>query len=84
MVIIIALLELVAIAFIFLSKSLLHSVISLTLAFIANSAIFLAIGQPFIAIIQLFIFVGGISTYALVGVASASFSKFLYSLCFLR
>ena len=32
--------------------------------------------QPFLAIIQLFIFVGGISTYAIVGVASASFSKF--------
>ncbi len=73
---IIAVLELAAIAFIFISKSLLHSVISLTLAFVANSALFLAMQQPFLAIIQLFIFVGGISTYAIVGVASASFSKF--------
>ena len=73
---IIAVLELAAIAFIFISKSLLHSVMGLTLAFVANSALFLAMQQPFLAIIQLFIFVGGISTYAIVGVASASFSKF--------
>ena len=73
---IIAVLELAAIAFIFISKSLLHSVMSLTLAFVANSALFLAMQQPFLAIIQLFIFVGGISTYAIVGVASAGFSKF--------
>jgi NADH:ubiquinone oxidoreductase subunit 6 (subunit J) len=71
-----AIFEFAAIAFVFISKSLLHSVISLTLAFIVNSALFLVMGQPFLAIIQLFIFVGGISTYALVGVASSSFSKF--------
>jgi NADH:ubiquinone oxidoreductase subunit 6 (subunit J) len=71
-----AIFEFAAIAFIFISRSLLHSVISLTLAFVVNSALFLIMKQPFLAIIQLFIFVGGISTYALVGVASSGFSKF--------
>lgn len=73
---IVAILEFAAISFIFISRSILHSVLSLTLAFVANSALFLLMKQPFLAIIQLFVLVGGISTYALVGVASASFSKF--------
>jgi len=78
-IILVSIFELGSLAFIFISKTLLHSVLSLTLAFIGNSALFLILQQPLLAIIQLFIFVGGISTYALVGVASASFSRFRHT-----
>ncbi|MCL4372327.1 hypothetical protein M1373_03350 [Candidatus Marsarchaeota archaeon] len=77
--VIIAAAELSAIACIFIFRQLLHAVLALTIAFVLNSALFLVLQQPLLAIIQLFILVGGISTYALVGVASASFSRFKHT-----
>jgi NADH:ubiquinone oxidoreductase subunit 6 (subunit J) len=59
---------------VFMLKDVLHSVIALTFLFIANSAIFLILGQPFLALLQLFIMVGGVSTYAFVGVASSGYA----------
>jgi NADH:ubiquinone oxidoreductase subunit 6 (subunit J) len=74
-----ALLGIVSAVFVFLLKDVLHSVIALTLLFIANSALFLILNQPFLALLQLFIMVGGVSTYAFVGAASSSYSNFKHT-----
>ena len=72
----IAALELVLIATIFALKDLLHIGIMLAAIFLLNSLMFLILGQPLMAIIQLFILIGGITTYFVIGVASTSYSKF--------
>lgn len=74
-----ALLELVSIALIFVFKDLLHSVLALAMAFFFNSLLFLLLNQILLALIQLFIMVGGISTYLFVGVASVSYSRFKHT-----
>lgn len=55
---------------VFLSRRLLHSVIALTFAFIGSALVFIYLGQTFVALLQLFVFVGGLSTYLIVAVAS--------------
>ncbi len=57
-------------AAIFVSRRLIHSVIALTIAFFGSALVFLLMEQAFIALLQLFIFVGGLSTYLIVAVAS--------------
>jgi NADH:ubiquinone oxidoreductase subunit 6 (subunit J) len=74
-----ALLGIASAVLVFMLKDVLHSVIALTFLFIANSAIFLILGQPFLALLQLFIMVGGVSTYAFVGVASSGYAKFKHT-----
>lgn len=74
--IIIALLEIISAVFIFFFRNILHSVIALSMLFVFNSALFLILAQPLLALLQLFIMVGGVSTYIFVGVASPSYSKF--------
>lgn len=54
----------------FLSRRLLHSVLAVTFAFVGSALVFIYLGQDFIALLQLFIFVGGLSTYLIVAVAS--------------
>lgn len=76
---ILAILEIASIALIYTFKDVLHSVIALAMFFIFNSALFLIINQPLIALIQLFIMVGGIATYAFVGVSSSGYSKFKHT-----
>jgi len=73
---ILALLEIVSALLIFLFKDILHAVIALSATFIFNSALFLLLGQPLLALLQLFIMVGGVSAYMFVGVAAGSYSKF--------
>ena len=67
---IIALLEILSATLVFVFKDMLHVVLSFSALFIINSAIFMVLGQPFLALLQLFIMVGGVSTYLFVGVAS--------------
>ena len=55
---------------IFLPKKLLHSVIFLALTATASSLILLYMGQLLVALLQLLVFVGGLSTYLIVAVAS--------------
>lgn len=74
--IIVALLEVLSAVLIFLFKDILHVVLAFAAVFVFNSAVFLLLNQPFLALLQLFIMVGGISTYIFVGVASSSYSKF--------
>ena len=73
-----AALIIIASALVFVFKDVLHVAVALTTVFLANSLLFLVLGQPILAIIQLFIMVGGVSTYLFVGVASASYSHFKY------
>ena len=72
----VSVIELAAVAFIILSRDLLHSSLALAVLFFLNSVMFLLLAQPLLAVIQLFILIGGISTYMIIGVASSSFSKF--------
>jgi NADH:ubiquinone oxidoreductase subunit 6 (subunit J) len=64
---------------VFLSRRLLHAVLALTFVFIGSALVFVFLGEVFIALLQLFVFVGGFSTYLIVAVASEtshdSFSK---------
>ena len=71
-----AIAELLSISLIFVFKDILHSVLSLAMAFFVNSLIFLLLDQPLLALLQLFVMVGGISTFLFVGVASVSLSRF--------
>lgn len=68
-----------AASFIFIFKDTLHIALALSAVFFVNSLIFLFINQPLLALIQLFIMVGGVSIYLFVGVASASYSHFRYT-----
>ncbi len=74
--IIAALLELLSAALVLCFRNILHTILALSMLFVFNSAMFLILGQPLLALLQLFIMVGGISTYLFVGAASASYSKF--------
>jgi NADH:ubiquinone oxidoreductase subunit 6 (subunit J) len=71
--------ELFSIFLIFIFKDMLHSVLALSMAFFFNSLLFLVLGQPLLALIQLLVMVGGISIYLFVGVASAGFSRFKHT-----
>ncbi len=55
---------------VFLPKKLLHSVIFLALTAGASSLIFLYLDQVLLALLQLLVFVGGLSTYLLVAIAT--------------
>lgn len=74
-----AAIEIISIALIFVFKDALHSVLALSMAFFFNSVLFLALGQPLLALIQLFIMVGGVSTYVFVGVASIGLANFRHT-----
>ncbi len=68
--VVLSLFELVSLVMLFLLKEQLHAVVSLTAAFFAVSLIFLTLEQPLLALMQLFVMVGGIATYLIVAVAS--------------
>jgi NADH:ubiquinone oxidoreductase subunit 6 (subunit J) len=67
---IIAVVEIASATGIFLFRDVMHSALALAIMFLVNSAAFMALGEPLLAIIQLFILVGGVATYLFVGVAS--------------
>ncbi len=55
---------------IFYQRSIMRAVILLTISFGSSSAIFFILNQNFVALLQLFIFVGGMSTYLIISVFS--------------
>ncbi len=55
---------------IFMQKKLIHAVLSLSFAFVASALIFFLLGQTLIAVLQMLVFVGGLSTYLIVAVAT--------------
>ncbi|MGC8537944.1 MAG: hypothetical protein ACP5MZ_03095 [Candidatus Micrarchaeia archaeon] len=75
----IAVFELGSVIAVFKLKDILHAAIALASVFFANSIMFLFVGQDLLAILQLFIMIGGVSTYIFVGVASGSFSRFKHT-----
>ncbi len=76
---IVAALILIASALVFIFKDVLHIAVALSTVFLINSVLFLILQQPILAVIQLFIMIGGVSTYLFVGVAAASYSNFKYT-----
>ena len=65
----VAVLELISIALIVLFKDIMHSSLALASLFFMNLLVFLMLQQPLLAVVQLFVLVGGISTYMIIGVA---------------
>lgn len=63
----------------FAMRDMLHIVVALSALFTFNSLVFAMLGQPLLAVVQLFVMVGGISTFLFVGVASATYSNFRYT-----
>lgn len=55
---------------IFLRRKLLHAVLFLALASLGSSLLLLYVNQVLVALLQLLVFVGGLSTYLLVAVAA--------------
>ena len=71
-----AIAALIAAAAMFMAKDILHSATALAAVFLINSMLFLLLGQPLLAVVQLFIMIGGIATFLFVGVASHTYSDF--------
>ena len=65
-----ALLAILASVMLFLEEKLIRAAVALTLVFFSSSLVFVIIGQTFIALVQLLVFVGGLSTYLTVAVAT--------------
>ncbi|MCL4373517.1 MAG: hypothetical protein M1360_01780 [Candidatus Marsarchaeota archaeon] len=76
---VLAFIELLAAVLIFLFKNVMHSIIMLAIAFLVGSLLFAALQQPLLALLQLFVIVGGVLTYFFIGVASAGLSKFKHT-----
>jgi NADH-quinone oxidoreductase subunit J len=64
---------------VFFFKDILHAASALAALFFLNSVLFAMLGQPLLAIIQLFVMIGGISTFLFVGVASYTLSSFKHT-----
>lgn len=71
--------ELASVLLIFLFRDMMHSVLALSMVFFVNSLLFLLLGQPLLALVQLFVMIGGVSTFLFVGVASAGLSRFRHT-----
>jgi NADH-quinone oxidoreductase subunit J len=76
---IVSVLGVILAALMFAFKDILHSAMALAGVFLVNSLLFIALNQPLLAVIQLFIMIGGITTFIFVGVASATYSHFKYT-----
>ena len=63
--------DIAAFYFVYALRDIVNVVVSLSIAFLANSLLFLALNQPLLAAVQLFVMIGGISTYMFVGVATS-------------
>jgi NADH-quinone oxidoreductase subunit J len=64
---------------VFTLKDILHSALALSAVFFVNSLLFFMLDQPLLAVVQLFIMIGGITTFLFVGVASTAYSRFKYT-----
>lgn len=75
----ISVVELAAVLALFRVRDLLHVVVLLTIMFIFTSLLYLLMSQPLLALLQILVMVGGVSTYLFIGTASQSFSKFKHT-----
>ena len=65
-----AVLTVLASLLVFVQRKLVHAVLALTTAFSASAILFLILNQPFIALLQILVFVGGLSTYLMVSLSN--------------
>jgi NADH-quinone oxidoreductase subunit J len=71
--------ELASAVLIFRFRDMMHSVLALSMLFFVNSLLFLVLEQPLLALLQLFVMIGGVSSFLLVGTASAGLSRFRHT-----
>ncbi len=69
----------VSMLFVFRSRNMLHVMIGFSLVFVVGAVVFFMLNLPLLALLQLFIMVGGVSTYVFVGVSSESLSGFRHT-----
>jgi NADH-quinone oxidoreductase subunit J len=62
--------------FIFKTKDMVHAILAFAVLAVVISALMLVLGLPLLALLQLFIMIGGVSTYLFVGASSENLSKF--------
>ena len=55
---------------VFFQRSLMRAVAALALSFVGSAVVFYTIGQGLLALLQLLVFVGGLSTYLIIAVSS--------------
>ena len=77
---IVAAIILISAVFILIEKKLVHAVMVLSLVFLGSALLFFLLGQTLMALLQLLVFVGGLSTYLVVAVATEEKSAKLISL----
>jgi NADH:ubiquinone oxidoreductase subunit 6 (subunit J) len=65
--------------FIFRAREMSHAMVGFLSVAVAGAAFLALLGLPLLALLQLFIMVGGVSTYLFVGVSSESLSKFRHT-----
>ena len=57
-------------AYVFATKKIMHAVLALTGAFTGSALFFMLMGQELVALLQLFLLVGGLSTYLIVAIST--------------
>lgn len=65
--------------FMFKAKEMTHAMTAFLVVATAGAAILAVLGLPLLALLQLFIMVGGVSTYLFVGVSSENLSRFKHT-----
>jgi len=71
----ISVLAIISALLVFVFKKLLHAALALTVTFLVSALLFAAIGQTFIGLLQILIFVGGLSAYLIAAVATETKGK---------
>lgn len=64
---------------IFKAREMAHAMVGFLMVTVAGAALLALLGLPLLALLQLFIMVGGVSTYLFVGVSSENLSKFRHT-----
>lgn len=64
---------------IFRAREMTHAMVGFLIVSISTGAVLAILGLPLLALMQLFIMVGGVSTYLFVGVSSENLSRFRHT-----
>ncbi len=65
--------------FMFRAREMAHAMVGFLLVTVAAAALLVVLNLPLLALLQLFIMVGGVSTYLFVGVSSENLSRFKHT-----
>ena len=74
-----ALVAIGAAVFMFKAKEIAHAMLGFLFVTVAAAALLVVLGLPLLALLQLFIMVGGVATYLFVGVSSENLSRFRHT-----